>query len=540
MPRLLALILLLSTTALAAPRGVSRPGTVANEDIARARAGRNGKSLFPIEPFAPAAFARAKRENRLILVDGAAAWCHWCHVMDETTYRDPAVGQILQARFVVVRFDVDERPDLGDRYESTGWPATILISPEGEELGRYRGFLDADRLKTILEATVQSFDRSDRGTAAASGPAIVPLPVEALGWLGRLSSLALDGGFDEENAGWGRRKFPLPANVLYELSQAARGDARARDRALRTLAAHRRLVDPVWGGIWKGNAERDWTAPHVEKQTIYQGPNLEAFARGYAIARDPALLTAARSIEQYLARFMTSSDGGFFAAQDADVGAHDPAERFVDGVVYYSWPDAKRRRAGLPWIDTHVYARENGLVLAGLAALYEATGDAAVLERARRAARHLIEKTILPDGSVEHDAARATGRFFLTDAAALGLGLARLGRAATDPAFKDAARRIALAIDKNFADPKTGALFDSTLDPDAGGAFARRGTPLDANLWAARLDAAVSADTGDSAFRERGLRAVAAVATPDNIDSLGYLGGELLLALDELGVFPAK
>ena len=109
------------------------------------------------------------RRLRLILVDGSAAWCHWCHVMDETTYRDPAVGQILHARFVVVRFDVDERPDLGDRYESTGWPATILISPDGDELGRYRGFLDAERLRTILEATVQSFDRGDRGAAAAAG-----------------------------------------------------------------------------------------------------------------------------------------------------------------------------------------------------------------------------------------------------------------------------------------------------------------------------------------------------------------------------------
>ena len=525
----LALLTFVAGGAPAGAAGDVRAGTPASEDVARARR-RRPAATITVEDFTPAVFERARRQGRIVLVDGAAAWCHWCHVMDETTYRDPEVVRLVGERFVFVRFDVDARPDLGDRYEATGWPATILISPGGDELGRYKGFLPADRMLSILRAAAA-------GGAAGGGHAAIepPAPVDALGWIGGLLARTLDDAFDDDHAGWGRRKFPRPGNVLFELARAAHGDAAALERARRTLAAHRRLVDPVWGGIWKGNASVDWTGPHVEKQTIYQGENLEAFARGYAATSDDSLLAAARAIDGYLAAFMTAGGGGFYAAQDADVGAHDEKARFVDGVVYYGWGDVRRRAAGLPWIDTHVYARDNGLAIAGLAALYEVGHDPAVLGRARRAADRLLAGAVLQDGSVEHDVAAATGRFYLADAAALGLGLARLAHASGEAGYRDAARRIALGIDKNFADPRTGGLSDTTVDESAAGAFARREVPLDAAIWAARLDAAMARDLSDEGFRTRGLRALAAAATPRHVNELGPVVGDLLLALDELG-----
>src|SRR5205823_4738995 len=99
--------------------GIVRAGTPDAVNIAASRE-QDKRRLFAWSKFDADAFARAKRENKLILLDGAAEWCHWCHVMDETTYLDPEVGAVLRDRFVTIRVDVDERPDLAERYGEWG------------------------------------------------------------------------------------------------------------------------------------------------------------------------------------------------------------------------------------------------------------------------------------------------------------------------------------------------------------------------------------------------------------------------------------
>ena len=118
-----------------AATGLVRSGTPDSVNVALARA-RGLRRSFEWAPWSAETFARAKRERRFVLVDGAAAWCHWCHVMDATTYADPEVGKILRERFVAIRVDVDARPDIEERYGDWGWPATILLSPDGEEIGK--------------------------------------------------------------------------------------------------------------------------------------------------------------------------------------------------------------------------------------------------------------------------------------------------------------------------------------------------------------------------------------------------------------------
>src|SRR5262245_36050344 len=112
--------------------GPPAPATPASEDIALART-RKLQRRFEWLPWNAASFARARAEGRFILVDGAAEWCHWCHVMDETTYTDPEVGGLIAARFLAIRVDIDERPDFAERYADYGWPATILLGPDGAE-----------------------------------------------------------------------------------------------------------------------------------------------------------------------------------------------------------------------------------------------------------------------------------------------------------------------------------------------------------------------------------------------------------------------
>src|SRR5438105_9247131 len=90
-------------------------------------------------------FKQAKAEHRFVLLDLEAVWCHWCHVMDETTYRDPTVAKLLGERFIAIKVDQDANPDLSVRYERYGWPGTIVLDGEGVEIVKRRGYFPPQR-----------------------------------------------------------------------------------------------------------------------------------------------------------------------------------------------------------------------------------------------------------------------------------------------------------------------------------------------------------------------------------------------------------
>jgi hypothetical protein len=515
----------------AAPRGLERAGTPASVSIAAAR-GRAGERAFTWHPWSPASFAEAKRDRKLILLDGAAEWCHWCHVMDETTYRDPEVGRVLRERFIAIRVDVDEHPDLAERYGAWGWPATIVLSPDAEEIGKYRGYLPARDLVQLLDEAVSASARTanlDRRAIADVAP-----KVEALPYVAGRAVVDMDGWWDPERGGWGKRqKAPLGANVELEIVRAEHGDTAALDRALLTLKNQRALLDPVWGGIYQYSAGATWNEPHYEKLMTFQAANLEAYSRAYTRTKDPALLADARAIARYMGTFLSNAEGAFLVSQDADVNAHDRSATFVDGDVYYRLGDRERRALGVPRVDDHVYGHENGLAIAAFAALFQASGDPAVLARARLAADVVLGALVAPDGSVKRS---SQGARYLADAAALGRGLARLAEVSGDNHYRDAALSIASAMIRDLLDESTGAFWDRTPDAAAAGVFARRNKPLAHNLLAARFLASLARH--DASFLDRARRALAAVCTPRAVDERGRMLGELLLALDEAGVVP--
>ena len=104
-----------------------------------ARAGENAGISW--QPWSEDIFKRAAAERKLVLLDLGAVWCHWCHVMDEMTYTDPQVIALLREKYIAVRVDQDARPDLSNRYEDYGWPATIIFKWDGSELAKRRGYI---------------------------------------------------------------------------------------------------------------------------------------------------------------------------------------------------------------------------------------------------------------------------------------------------------------------------------------------------------------------------------------------------------------
>lgn len=518
-----------------ATRGIAAPGTPPEVDVARARAlGRAPR--FSWEPWGPAAFERARREGKLVLVDGAAAWCHWCHVMDATTYLDPGVGDRVASRFVAVRFDVDAHPDLAERWGEWGWPATIVLSPDGEQLGAFRGYVPAAELAAHLDAALASRS-AGKAAPPVAGPGDRPGRPDELGWIAAAALHQLDGYWDPVEGGWGRRqKAPLGEAIEVEIARAERGDRAAMARALHTIEKQRALIDPVWGGVYQYSAAGHWRAPHFEKLATYQAANLAALARAAKTSARPDVLADAMAIRRYVDAFLSAPDGAFYASQDADLGGHDVSHRFVDGHVYYARDDAGRRAMGIPRVDTATHPLETGRLLEAYARLAGATGDAAVLQRARRAAASLLGR-IDGEGRVTREITDGGARRvrFLADAAATALGLLRLHEVAPDPSLRDAAARVVRRMVTDFGGGAGGALLVSTLDPDAIGVFATRSVSLPTSALAARALAAAAVATGDAALAVEGRRVLAAAATPAALESQGRMVGVVVLAAIELG-----
>jgi uncharacterized protein len=498
------------------------------------------------EELTPATLARAKSQRKFIVLDGSAEWCHFCHVMEAETYHDPEVASILAKHFIAVKVDVDSRPDIEERYGAWGWPATVIFSPDAEELGKYRGYIPPKDFATILSEVVQA------GTSPAANhahPEFTPLPKstaplsdDELAWIERSVELDLDDYYDEEQGGWGRsQKAPIAGDNAWALSRARAGDGVMRERALFSLAKQRAILDPVWGGIYQYSVGSDWTKPHYEKLMPFEAGALENYAEAYALTGDPAQLGAAQSIRRYLDAFLTSKEGGFYATQDADVNAHDPTRPFVSGHDYYTKGDAERRALGIPRVDTHEYGKENGLAIAAYVTLEEASCkkggpaacDKSALDTALRAAARIWATHLSPKGGIAHDANPDAHVLHLGDNAAFAWALLRLYEATGDATHLERASQLVDFMNKELSDPESGAFFASTIDPDAVGVFSRRRVSFEDNVMALRVVAKLAKIRGTAEARALVDRVLRGVARPDGIKSQGRMIGEFLLALEE-------
>jgi uncharacterized protein len=530
----IALAAILSASCAGAPRSPSKR--------AASPPSPRGAASAPMVAWAdlsPATFARAKAERKFIVLDGAAEWCHWCHVMDAETYHDPAVVRLLGDKFIAVKVDIDARPDVEERYAAWGWPATVVFSPDGDELGKYRGYLAPDEMLEILRTVVNGGAKSpgDADDEPKDAPPIEPLSKETLAWIRRWAPLELEDHWDPKEGGWGiQPKVPLGWNVMWALGRAKAGDVTMREHALFVLDRERRIVDPVWGGIYQYSVAPDWDHPHFEKLMIYNAGALESFVTGWALTNDGRHLETARSIRRWFEGFLLSPEGAFYASQDADLNAHEPGKTFVEGERYFALDDRHRRALGVPRVDRHEYARENGLAIGAYATFVEVTKDKGAEAIAVRAATRILATHTTKGGGVAHEANPEARLLHLGDNAAFGWGLIRLFEATGDRKLLAPAQRIANAILDSLEDKKGGGFFAHTADDAAVGVFQKRRKPFDDNVLAirflARLARAVAVK-GDDRTTTAVRRALASVATPERIRSRGKFIGDFLSALDE-------
>jgi len=448
-------------------------------------------------------FEQAKGQNKFVLLDLEAIWCHWCHVMAETTYRDPEVVRLLRARYITVRVDQDSRPDLSNRYEDYGWPATVVFDGKGQEIVKRQGYLPPGDMASMLQAIIDD---------PTPGPSVTK--EETIEYSAGSISPALRAelekdylaGYDAKEGGWGfGHKFLDWDSVELAMIRAKKGDARAEKMVRQTLAGEERLVDPVWGGVYQYSTDGVWSNPHFEKIMTMQSENLRIFSMGYALLQDPAALKAARDIHRFLQMFLLDPSGAFYTSQDADVveGKHSAA--------YFQLTDAGRRKQGVPRVDKHLYARENGWAVAGLAALYGATGDAKALEEARRSIAWVEASRGLPGGGFRHGEKDPAGPY-LGDAIAMARAYLALYGATGDRPLLARAEQTMQFIDRTFRATKgaAGYLTSKTATDKAYVARPQR----DENVLVARTANLLLYYTGNPAYQKMAEEAMRYLAAP--------------------------
>jgi len=409
-------------------------------------------------PWSDDVFSQAKREHRFVLLDLEAVWCHWCHVMDVTTYRDPKILALLHSKYLTVRVDQDSRPDLSNRYEDYGWPATVVFDGEGHEIVKRQGYLAPDEMASMLQAIID--DPSPGPSVQAEKEIAFPAnPLLAASLRTQLEKDYLD-GYDGKQGSWGfDQKYLDWDSVELAMDRAAHGDARAESMAKQTLDAQLQLLDPVWGGVYQYSTDGVWTRPHFEKIMSMQAENLRIFAEAYAQFHDAKYLQAAQAIQRFLNSFLTSPEGAFYTSQDADVVAGQHSAE------YFALNDQERRKRGVPRVDTHIYARENGWAITGLASLYEVTADSKTLGEAVRAADWVTQHRGLSGGGFHHGAKDAGGPF-LGDSVAMSRAYLALYRVTADRKWLTRAEQSMGYIERTFHSSSGVGLVSSVAPTD--------------------------------------------------------------------------
>jgi uncharacterized protein YyaL (SSP411 family) len=489
-------------------------------------------------PWGTEAFAEAAERDVPVLVSIGYSTCHWCHVMARESFSDPALATYLNERFVSIKVDREEHPDVDASYlaaasaftENLGWPLNVFVTPEGKAFyagtyfapqplsGRpsFSQVLDAvtDAWTTRRTEVTEIADRLAKAIAGADATAASPVGVKLDGAEpggsgaapapGLPGDAALRRTVDELAAyedtiygGFGAApKFPAAPTLGFLLDRPD-----GRDLALRTLKrmAASPLRDPVEGGFFRYAVNRDWSDPHYERMLYDNAQLLDLYTRAWVHSGEQWARAVAEGVAGFLTDVMQIPGGGGIAsAQDS--------ESTVDGRRteggYYSLEEDDRAAQVPPARDEKILTGWNGLAIEALARAGFAFNAPSLTAAARQAADFLLRQHQRPDGSLLRASIgdrTSTAQATLEDYGMFASGLLELALVAGDAGYATAARR----------------LVDSTLAPAADTAptpvTPPFGTPNGADPVLAAQGMAVALDPSEGAYPS-GLTATAGAA----------------------------
>jgi uncharacterized protein YyaL (SSP411 family) len=315
-----------------------------------------------------AAFARAKSEDKPILLDIGAVWCHWCHVIDRESYENAEIAKIINEHFVAVKVDRDERPDVDSRYQSAissisgqgGWPLTGFLLSDGKPFFGGTYFPPEDQMgrpgfRRVLLAVADSF-RNKRAELERAAHSLSDSVAQAEAFTGARADFdlgivdaqikSITQLFDIKNGGFGRApKFPHSSAIdliLERYQQTKEKHLLAMAETTLEKMARGGVYDQLAGGFHRYSVDERWLVPHFEKMSYDNSELLKNYLHGWQVTQNPFLREIAEGIIGWVNEVLSDQENGlFYASQDADYSLDDDGD-------YFTWSLEELRAALLP------------------------------------------------------------------------------------------------------------------------------------------------------------------------------------------------
>ncbi len=446
------------------------------------------------------AFKIAEREDRPILLSISAVWCHWCHVMDRTTYSHPSVIEIIEKEFVPIRVDTDKRPDINERYNMGGWPSTVFLTPAGEIItgGTY---IQPELMVRILKEVAKAYrERKEdiisqiRRKKETVKDELIPENCENRPVLNDVDD-AIMINFDRRFGGFGTEpKFPQIDVLLYALRQGFIHD----DNELLEVAeislnrmAESKMYDHIEGGFFRYATKRDWTEPHYEKMLEDNAGFLRLYTEAYQVFGYESYKNIANDISSFLLNTMYDGKSHYF------YGSIDADEK------YYLLNKDERRKALFPFIDRTLYTNWNAETVDSLLYFGSIFNKEHFIEIAFDVLQTITEKCFDFEGNIYHYInGEKKIRMLLTDVYSLLKAYMNAYFISGDKKYIDLLLALLQKSIAELWDREKGGFFDRTHNDKEYGELQRENKPFILNSKMAELLALCTVLTDDEKWRK--------------------------------------
>lgn len=433
-------------------------------------------------------FKLAEKEDKMVLLNLWATWCHWCRVMNETSYSDPEIIDFINSNFVPVQVNIDRRPDIAERYNFGGSPTTAFLTPDGEVVtgGTY---IPPEKLKPLL-VQIKNFYETNRASLkgkilelqkARASLETVSVETEELSEyiIQEIVDKIVD-SFDSMYGGFGiAPKLPMSEAVELALSQYVL----KRDDVLlyivtKTLSEmqSRNICDRIAGGFFRYSVTQDWSSPRYEKILLSNAQLLRNYIHAYQVTGKMEYAETAREIIRYVDSTLSDKEsGGFYGSQAADE-------------QYYKLSEDKRKKEVPPMVDKTIYTDWNALMISAYLEAYATLGIEECRKFAVRTIEFIASKLYRKGvGLYHYFDGKPEVTLLLNDNLFFARALIDAYQIIGEKIYLKLAEEIADFVIDNFVDMQRGGVFDTLPDDNAVGLVKNRRKNIVQNALAADM-----------------------------------------------------